>query len=330
MALRKILTKGDEQLAKHCRPVEKFDDRLHVLIDDMRETLENSGGVGLAAPQIGILRRVVVLLDVNKEPEEMVELVNPEVIEQRGSERVVEGCLSVPGVYGYVTRPTWAKIRAQDRYGNWFEREGEGVVAQCFCHETEHLDGHLFIEKVGRGIMRVVFMGTPDFAVPSLQALLDAGHEVAAVYTQPDKPQGRKQILTAPPVKELALAHGIPVFQPDTLKNEDEQARLRELAPEVIIVVAYGKLLPKAVLDIPPRGCINVHGSLLPRWRGAAPIQWAVIAGDDHADGGGTGHRRYAADERDAGRRTRDCRRAVRPPCAVGRGTFDRNARQTE
>ena len=131
--------------------------------------------------------------------------------------------------------------------------------------------------------MRIVFMGTPDFAVPSLQALIDAGHDVCAVYTQPDKPQGRKQILTAPPVKTLALEHDIPVFQPNTLKNEDEQACLRELAPEVIIVVAYGKLLPKAVLDIPPRGCINVHGSLLPRWRGAAPIQWAVIAGDEMA-----------------------------------------------
>ena len=131
--------------------------------------------------------------------------------------------------------------------------------------------------------MRIVFMGTPDFAVPSLQALIDAGHDVCAVYTQPDKPQGRKQILTAPPVKTLALEHDIPVFQPNTLKNEDEQARLRELAPEVIIVVAYGKLLPQAVLDIPPHGCINVHGSLLPRWRGAAPIQWAVIAGDEMA-----------------------------------------------
>ena len=131
--------------------------------------------------------------------------------------------------------------------------------------------------------MRIVFMGTPDFAVPSLRALIDAGHDVCAVYTQPDKPQGRKQILTAPPVKTLALEHDIPVFQPNTLKNEDEQARLRELAPEVIIVVAYGKLLPKAVLDISPHGCINVHGSLLPRWRGAAPIQWAVIAGDEMA-----------------------------------------------
>ncbi|HIX10175.1 MAG TPA: peptide deformylase [Candidatus Agathobaculum pullistercoris] len=148
MALRNILTQEDEQLRKHSRKVEKFDARLHTLIDDMRETLLNSGGVGLAAPQVGVLRRVVVLLDINKDPEEVVELVNPEVIEQSGEQRIVEGCLSVPGVYGYVTRPTWAKIRAQDRNGNWFEREGEGVVAQCFCHETEHLDGHLFTEKV--------------------------------------------------------------------------------------------------------------------------------------------------------------------------------------
>nr|WP_297171719.1 methionyl-tRNA formyltransferase [uncultured Agathobaculum sp.] len=131
--------------------------------------------------------------------------------------------------------------------------------------------------------MRIVFMGTPDFAVPSLKALIGAGHQVCAVYTQPDKPQGRRQILTAPPVKELALQHNIPVYQPVTLKSEDEQTRLRALAPEVITVAAYGKLLPKAVLDIPPRGCINVHGSLLPRWRGAAPIQWSVIAGDQTA-----------------------------------------------
>ena len=126
-------------------------------------------------------------------------------------------------------------------------------------------------------------MGTPDFAVPSLQALLDAGHEVCAVYTQPDKPQGRKQVLTPPPVKVLAQEHHIPVYQPLSFKGADAQAQLRALEPEVIIVVAYGKLLPKAVLDIPPRGCINVHVSLLPRWRGAAPIQWSVIAGDQKA-----------------------------------------------
>lgn len=128
--------------------------------------------------------------------------------------------------------------------------------------------------------MKIVFMGTPVFAVPSLLALLDAGHEIAAVYTQPDKPQGRKQVLCAPPVKALAQERGIAVFQPDSLRGEAEQQVLRALAPELIVVVAYGKLLPRAVLEIPPRGCINVHGSLLPRWRGAAPIQWSVIAGD--------------------------------------------------
>ena len=148
MAIRQVRTIGDDILRKECKPVKEITPRIAELIEDMFETMYEANGVGLAAPQVGILRRVVVLLDVNKEPEEMVELVNPEVIEQKGSERVVEGCLSVPGVYGYVTRPTWAKIRAQDRNGNWFEREGEGIVAQCFCHETEHLDGHLFTEKV--------------------------------------------------------------------------------------------------------------------------------------------------------------------------------------
>lgn len=148
MALRNILKQGDEALSKRCRPVTQFDERLHQLLDDMAETLRDAGGAGLAAPQIGILRRVVVLFDINTEPEELVELVNPTVIEKRDEERVIEGCLSVPGVYGYVTRPQYAVVRAQDRFGNWFERAGEGIVAQCFCHETEHLDGHLFTEKV--------------------------------------------------------------------------------------------------------------------------------------------------------------------------------------
>ena len=128
--------------------------------------------------------------------------------------------------------------------------------------------------------MRLIFMGTPDFAVPCLQSLLDAGHDVCAVFTQPDKPKGRKFILTPPPVKVLAGEHDIPVFQPLTLKEETVQAQIRDLKPDAIVVVAYGKILPKAVLDIPPYGCINVHGSLLPKYRGAAPIQWAVINGE--------------------------------------------------
>lgn len=128
--------------------------------------------------------------------------------------------------------------------------------------------------------MKIVFMGTPDFAVPSLARLLADGHEICGVFTQPDKPQGRKQVLTPPPVKALALGHGLAVYQPPTLKNGTAEDLLRQLAPELIVVVAYGKLLPRYVLESPRLGCINAHGSLLPRWRGAAPIQWSVLAGD--------------------------------------------------
>ena len=131
--------------------------------------------------------------------------------------------------------------------------------------------------------MRIVFMGTPEFAVPSLQALLDAGHEVAAAFTQPDKPKGRKQILTPSPVKVLAQERGIPVFQPGTLRSPDAEKLLSELAPDVIVVAAYGKILPKAILELPQYGCVNVHASLLPKYRGAAPIQWAIINGEEKA-----------------------------------------------
>ncbi len=131
--------------------------------------------------------------------------------------------------------------------------------------------------------MKILFMGTPDFAVPSLQLLIDSKHEVVGVVTQPDKPQGRKQILTPPPVKTLAQQHGIPVHQPASLKNEALLDLLNETQPDLILVVAYGKILPKYILEFPKYGCMNIHGSLLPRWRGAAPIQWSVIAGDEFA-----------------------------------------------
>jgi methionyl-tRNA formyltransferase len=128
--------------------------------------------------------------------------------------------------------------------------------------------------------MRIVFAGTPDFAVPTLQALLQSKHEVIAVYTQPDKPAGRGQKLHASPVKQLALTHNIPVYQPKTLRDENAQAELGDLNPDVMIVVAYGLILPLVVLTTPKFGCINVHASLLPRWRGAAPIQRSILTGD--------------------------------------------------
>jgi len=128
--------------------------------------------------------------------------------------------------------------------------------------------------------MRIVFAGTPDFAVPTLQALLDSSNQVCAVYTQPDRPSGRGRKLTASPVKELANRHGIPVYQPENFKQAVDIEQLRVLNADLMVVVAYGLILPQTVLDIPHHGCINVHGSLLPRWRGAAPIHRALMAGD--------------------------------------------------
>ena len=146
MALRKILTDKDPALHKTCKEVVNFDAKLHTLLDDMRETLIESGGVGLAAPQVGILRRVV-LVDTG---EEILELVNPTMVETSGEQEGAEGCLSVPGKYGLVTRPYYAKVRAQDRDGNWFEAEGEELIARCFCHELDHLDGIIYTQVMER------------------------------------------------------------------------------------------------------------------------------------------------------------------------------------
>ena len=146
MGIRKILTDKDPALHKVCKPVESFDRKLHKLLDDMAETMDDAGGVGLAAPQVGILRRVVVV-DTG---DGVLELVNPELVETSGEQEGAEGCLSVPGKYGLVKRPYIAKVRAQDRDGNWFEAEGEELIGRCFCHELDHLDGILYTQVMER------------------------------------------------------------------------------------------------------------------------------------------------------------------------------------
>lgn len=145
--IKKILQKEDPVLHKVCHPVTNFDRKLSVLIDDMIDTLEDAQGLGLAAPQVGILRRVVIVMDDN---EEFLELVNPEIVSQEGEQEGFEGCLSLTGMYGIVKRPMKVKVKAQDRHGNPVEYEREGITARCFCHELEHLDGHMYYEKAGR------------------------------------------------------------------------------------------------------------------------------------------------------------------------------------
>lgn len=141
--IRKIVQKGDPILEKKCHAVTKFDSKLHLLLDDMDATLRDSGGVGLAAPQVGICRRVIVLYD---ETEKKIELVNPEIVSLSGEQTGLEGCLSLPGYWGEVTRPMQVRVKAQDRNGDWFEIEDTGMTARCFCHEVAHLDGHMFDE----------------------------------------------------------------------------------------------------------------------------------------------------------------------------------------
>ncbi len=149
MAIRTILTQDDPALSKVCHQVTKFDDRLADLLDDLKETLAEANGVGLAAPQVGILRRAVIVVP-DPESDEMIELVNPEILGQEGEQDGWEGCLSLPGMWGKVKRPNWVKVRAQDRFGNWFEVEGTEMAARCYCHELEHLEGHMYDEHTDR------------------------------------------------------------------------------------------------------------------------------------------------------------------------------------
>ena len=147
MALREILTQGEPVLTKVSHPVTKFDQRLGDLLDDLKETLADAGGLGLAAPQVGILRRAVIVINGR---EEMLELVNPEILSVQGEQEGWEGCLSVPGRWGNVKRPMTVRVRAQDRNGNWFEVEDTGLTARCFCHEIDHLNGRMFTQLTDR------------------------------------------------------------------------------------------------------------------------------------------------------------------------------------
>ncbi len=147
MALREIIKRGDPVLNKKAHPVTRFDVKLHSLLDDMQETLEEAGGAGLAAPQVGILRRVMLVADGD---DQILEMVNPAIVSAEGEQDGLEGCLSVPGYWGFVKRPAKVKMRAQNRDGDWFEVEGEGIVARCFCHELDHLEGKLYTELTGK------------------------------------------------------------------------------------------------------------------------------------------------------------------------------------
>ncbi len=279
-----ILTVGHPVLRKKAKPVRHINQSVRDLLDRMLRTMYAADGVGLAAPQVGVSKRIIVL-DVGEGP---VELVNPEITHAEGEQVGTEGCLSVPGKAGEVRRAKTVRVTGLDRNGHRVWLEGNDLFARAMQHEIDHLDGILYTDRAERvwdvppeTALRIVFMGTPEFAVPILEGLVAAGCEPVAVVTQPEKPRGRGLEPRPSPVKVAALACGLKVLEPERVRdNPGFLEELRGLRPHVIVTAAYGRILPKEVLDLPRLGCFNVHPSLLPRYRGAAPIHRALMNGD--------------------------------------------------
>lgn len=279
-----IRTVGDPVLRRKAKPVRHVNRALRDLIDRMIRTMYAAEGVGLAAPQVGVGKRLIVI-DVGQGP---MALLNPEVTAADGEELGTEGCLSVPGKAGEVRRAARLTVTGLDRDGRQVWHEAEGLFARALQHEIDHLDGILFVDRAVRvwevppeQSLRIVFMGTPEFAVPILERLVRADCVPVAVVTRPDRPRGRGQRLEPSPVKEAALRHGLPVLTPERPGDPEFLARLTELAPDVIVTAAYGRILPRAVLDIPRLACLNVHPSLLPLHRGPAPILRTLWNGEE-------------------------------------------------
>ena len=329
MAIRSILLHPDPRLKKVAEPVESVDDDLRRLADDMFETMYDAPGIGLAAPQIGVLKRLVVMdcagrlddIDLDEdappppdpEPAPIV-LVNPEIVWAFGRPLDLSGRVPFyPRPVRRRTRPATVRRavsrsatvkpveRDLRRHGGDLrparDRPSERKALHRLSRARAPLDHHAEDEKaetragaeaglsalrrsVGERRMRLVFMGTPDFSVPTLHALVEAGHAIVAVYSQPPRPAGRGKKPRPSPVQAAAEAIGAPTFTPVSFKAPEERARFADLEADAAVVVAYGLLLPQQVLDAPRLGAYNLHASLLPRWRGAAPIQRAIMAGD--------------------------------------------------
>ena len=302
------LTKGDVLLSgfeiytfdapvlrKKAKPVRRVNNKVREQLDAMLEAMRAASGVGLAAPQVGIAKRMVVI-DVGEGPHF---LINPEIVSQSAeTETKWEGCLSWPGYLGEVERPVKVCVKALNRDGHEIWVEGEGLLARALCHELDHLDGVLFIDRAKSIVeveddftgpdealsgLKCIFMGSPEFALPSLNGLVQAGADVGLVVTQPDRPYGRKKILTPTPVKQRALELGLEVFTPENISSPEAIERLRLVEPDFIAVAAYGQRIPAQVLELPKYACLNVHPSLLPKYRGGNPIQRQIMAGEQRA-----------------------------------------------
>ena len=293
---------NNPNLERPAQAITEFDTpELHQLIDDMFETMYAAHGLGLAAPQIDVHKRLTVIDtsggEADVEPNKVI-LINPEIILKEGKQTGEEGCLSIPGFREDVRRHKRAdrprtQPKRRDLRSEW-RRPDVGARHAARNRPPQRHPLPLAPEPVearshqaqnqkenfgGRVGMRLIFLGTPEFAVPTLEALVSAGHTILEVVTQPDRPKGRHQTLTPSPVKLAALRHDLKVWQPEKIRHADSVAHLQALAPDAMVIVGYGQIIPQSIIDIAPLGVINVHASLLPELRGAAPIQWSIARG---------------------------------------------------
>jgi methionyl-tRNA formyltransferase len=291
-----------EVLRRQAKPVRHVNRRVRQLLDSLAATMYAADGVGLAAPQVGVSQRLLVV-DAGDE-HGLIQLVNPELVEGSGEQTGVEGCLSIPGLTGEVTRAAHVRVRGLDRDGREHWIEGEGYLARALQHEIDHLDGILFTDRATRVMevapetrLRVAYFGTPAFAAVAMRELLAADVEPVVIVTRPEAPAGRGLEAQPSAVHQAGKAAGIPVLTPARPRGRAFLEELRGFDLDVIVLVAYGQILPPEVLAMPRLGAVNLHPSLLPRWRGAAPVQRALMAGDT-VTGVTT---MYMAEELDAG-----------------------------
>ncbi len=277
-------------LRQKAKKVTVFDTELKNLAETMLATMRSHRGMGLAAPQISHSKQLIVVEYVPEEKgEEAIPatlLVNP-TITGSGSmtDWMDEGCLSIPGVELPVKRPTEVNVLAQDLDGKRIKVRAKQLFARILQHEIDHLNGILISDRAYPDLQelegkRIIFFGSPEHATHYLVALAATKAEIVAVVTETDKPAGRKHVLTSPPVKIQAEAMGLPVLQFESLKTKEAQQAIQALNADLAIVVAYGKIIPQVVLDLPKHGFLNIHYSLLPKYRGATPHQSAILAGD--------------------------------------------------
>jgi len=282
----------DPFLRQTVKEITVFDDTLEKEADQMLKMMKDHNGLGLSANQVGLDKRMLVLgYEPTDKDDELPRIpfqavCNPRVIKtSQEKETMHEGCLSFPDLEVPVLRSSGVTIEAQDLTGAKKIIKAKGLYSRILQHEIDHLNGVLFTDylkhgqKVDLGFLRVVFLGSDEFSQTIYGGLRESGFNIMAVITETAKPSGRGKVLKEPAMANRAKEHQIAVFQPET--KEDITHILKQLEPDLLVLASYGKILPQETLEIPPYGCLNVHPSLLPKYRGATPLQSAILAGDD-------------------------------------------------